>query len=1087
MKRINLVLIIILSVFSLVLPAVARAMPIGTILYRTSSNGRMYGYSTDELMKIENKIMKGIYPGHTAIYIGQEDGVDYVVEALADGVVKTPAKYFINLNRGEEFLGAKLPKGLNSIQQIKAVLIAKNLAESDLEYDFDFKKQKGPDSGEWTCVGVVEKIYESANISNPSNLKSLEYDSRYYAIDITPDGFDDESVFNEESDCFSEDYEFSKIAKRNTIAPAPEIFGYNAGLEYRGDRYIFFPYTQFLQDSLEDVEVDIEIASHFIEEDVRGSAPKLGLILKWSLVNNPISSIKNIARNIQESIGSIKQSFLANNKDKSVDLLDDKLVNNTKSKKKSSAENNKVKKSEPAKARVLVSKNIKTDKKEVENNINEKIEVKESVVDLNEVLKIEFHKDDIKIENEEEVVEALEVEIEEEDVVIALESEYQQNISINKNEEVNQIDGDGQVSSGGSSGAGSQVVVDTVQEVEEPVVDSSEVPTETPVEISAEEEPEVVEENYPKLALINRVYATDNNDWIELYNPTDHDFDLAEVGYRLEKSKTAEDPSLMMRIGNTEDGSYPGGTIIPSKGYYMIVRDDADLKYQAEADAIASRSEFGWFDSGYAIYLGTGAISSSVDVDIVDALGFGDDATYFAGESPAPAITDYYILERVEDSSNNGLDYQLVAGEDLPVEQPPEDEVPVDTPIIGVASTTADSLGIKSDGLKYLQHLDECYGDGKWLVGKWGCAKQNGGADESIIQSLGDGINANNISISFRYRKLKDRPKIIIDLINDNEEMGILLDGGMIQIDNFPNFHGIVRTDLAITESWDQFTLVVDRDNLYWTIYINGEEKSGGEFDKNLSVFDSFKISGEARLFLVDELAIWDRSLSAEEVSFIYNIDLPFYPLTPQRSQLPAELLYSWDFSEGEGSVARDSINNLELPMPENFWIDAGDILGGAMINKYDTDTSIELPEKIDSKDLAISFWWRNSAYPKESRTKVSLRSNEKDRLALVPDYYKPSYWFNDVYGSFTEVSGASVPYDDNWHHLVVSYNSKDYMIRLYVDGEKKRQLPYVWIKDGDEATSLKINQHSNNSEIDNLQIWQGVVDDEKVKEIYES
>ncbi len=77
------------------------ALEPGTILYRTSSDGKMYGYSSKELIKEKNGIISNIYSGHTAIYIGQEDGVDYVVEALGSGVVKTPAHYFINENNAE--------------------------------------------------------------------------------------------------------------------------------------------------------------------------------------------------------------------------------------------------------------------------------------------------------------------------------------------------------------------------------------------------------------------------------------------------------------------------------------------------------------------------------------------------------------------------------------------------------------------------------------------------------------------------------------------------------------------------------------------------------------------------------------------------------------------------------------------------------------------------------------------------------------------------------------------------------------------------------------------------------------------------
>ena len=245
--RKKMALILGAFVLSFVFCAQARAMPIGTLLYRTSGDGMLYGYNTETLMTVKNKVLSNVYTGHVAMYIGQENGVDYIVEAMPNGIIKVPAKYFLNSRYGEKLIGAKIPKNISPAQQIKAVEIAKALAAANLGYDFDFKKQKGPRSGEWTCVGVAEKSYESANISNPLDLKQLEYNSKKYAVDITPDGFDNYSVVNQKTgDCLSRDFEFSKVeANTDTLVPLPEFFGFNSGVENNGERYFFFPLTQY--------------------------------------------------------------------------------------------------------------------------------------------------------------------------------------------------------------------------------------------------------------------------------------------------------------------------------------------------------------------------------------------------------------------------------------------------------------------------------------------------------------------------------------------------------------------------------------------------------------------------------------------------------------------------------------------------------------------------------------------------------------------------------------------------------------------------------------------------------------------------
>lgn len=302
MKKYSLIFFLFFLLISFIWPQKARAMPLGTLLYRTSSDGQMYGYSGLDLVKIERGILKHLYTGHVGIYVGQENGVDYVVEALANGIVKTPAKNFVNRENGEKLIGAKLPIKASPLERVTAVLLAKNIAITAPAYDFDFQTQKGPGSGQWICSGFVEKIYESANTGNPYDLRTLRYNPLEYGVDITPDGFDDTSVVNSSGDVLSQVKEFSQISPREKIlVPLSEKFGYNIGLEKAGKRYFFLPFTQFSQASLTNVKPDIVLDSRFNDEEIRGKPATLTLILKWSLVNNPVSSLKLISQKIKSS------------------------------------------------------------------------------------------------------------------------------------------------------------------------------------------------------------------------------------------------------------------------------------------------------------------------------------------------------------------------------------------------------------------------------------------------------------------------------------------------------------------------------------------------------------------------------------------------------------------------------------------------------------------------------------------------------------------------------------------------------------------------------------------------------------------
>ncbi|MEA3346179.1 MAG: lamin tail domain-containing protein [Chloroflexota bacterium] len=143
-----------------------------------------------------------------------------------------------------------------------------------------------------------------------------------------------------------------------------------------------------------------------------------------------------------------------------------------------------------------------------------------------------------------------------------------------------------------------------------------------------------------------------DDDWIELYNPTGADIDLADGSYRIEKTVTAVNPDIVMRIGDGGDGTYPGGTTIPAHGFYLIVCDKANETLKDKADAIGTRSEFTWTSHGYTFYLGDGAISGDNDSDIVDKVGFGSDASYYEGAGPAPEIPDGGSIERKAQSTS---------------------------------------------------------------------------------------------------------------------------------------------------------------------------------------------------------------------------------------------------------------------------------------------------------------------------------------------------------------------------------------------------------------------------------------------------
>ncbi len=1163
----SLLVITVVLMFFVFCPISARAMAPGTLVYRTVEDGKMYGYSGDPLLEIENGVLKSINPGHVGIYIGQEDGEDYIVEALATGIVKTKAKNFVNEAAGEKLIGARLPVVASALDRLRAVKLAKSLAESNLAYDFDFRSQKGPGSGEWTCVGLVEKVYESAGINNPLDLSSLEYNSSNYHIDITLDGFDNYSSVNQAGDCFSTQVEFSKIARRtNLILPLPEIVGYNAGREYQGERYIFLPYTQYLQPSLKDELIDIELISSFSSEDIRGKTPVAALLLRWSLVNNPKSSVGIVMDKAVGAVNNLLAKVFGSSPESGVVLTDNGS--------KANAQNNQI---ETSGTKVVINqaqteaKNVISQKSQADSGSIVKSTVQQGVARTggspatSQGITISNNLQD-KTSNQVATSGASQVSAPSSLGASAVSSLVK--IAVSSSSQAvasNQLikSADAKTNTVTTSPPARAVYSPSGLSISKIITGIKPPSSSSNNSAASNNNSNNSPENSSKItptALITKIYATDNNDFIEIYNPLDYGFDLAEAGIRLERSKTAEDPSLVMRIGNAADGTYPGGTFIEAKGYYLIVRDDASSYYLSKADAIATRSEFSWTGSGYIIYLGKGSISSSADEDIIDAVGFGA-SKYYQGSGPAPLIEDNYFLDRVANDGDNRTDFilKIIADPDIVWEDGPPDsstggssddnqsggqgndnqngDTPGDnqngdTPGDDQGDNPGDTPGddnqdddnstepdediepsdepsdfqafvfpdpIVSPGISHLWHFNECYGPYRYSVGRFDCSVELYTIYPKFTPELDSSIDFNQATISFYYRNswhTNYSSRLTFQLKNaQGQAINILLEPGLFQAEGLPNsawrYFGAPISD---DNNWHHFALVVNRPQNYWAVYFDGVEKYRQLFVETLpNNFSFLEFQSGIGSIALDEVTIWNRALTLTEIANHWYYPAPFAPVEPRPEQKPAELKYFWNFNEGHefineggGRLAVDSVSGLTLNLPENIWVWRGSENTG-ILNRWEQNLAVNFPEPLARKDLSLGFWWRSQFYPREGRSHVFLQYNGGSKFGLAPDQYRRSFYFNDQYGVFSEGNGIDLPYDEDWHHFVMTYDSYRYQLKLYIDGEEKRTMPFFWIKEEELPYGLEIKSQLNSVELDDLGIWEGTLTPLQIREIYQN
>ncbi|MBI4773003.1 MAG: hypothetical protein HY788_02280 [Deltaproteobacteria bacterium] len=227
----------------------------GAILYHTGSGGTLYG--ARDVLELPcsalQLVIEDLGSGHAGLYIGD----NRVIHAVQTGIEEVDAVRFLSeeeLADGYQVLGAKVPVTYNDPavwpqeRKDQILLIAKEQVGKN--YDLTFHRQTGPGSGDFTCVGLVEFVYEKV-------------DYRITPVDFY-DGGDGGKTYTQTYNCsstlfldwlgvntFANNVQFSKFS---------HPLDFCCGRENDGKKHIFFPYTQFLQNTTVEVEVDVPIS-----------------------------------------------------------------------------------------------------------------------------------------------------------------------------------------------------------------------------------------------------------------------------------------------------------------------------------------------------------------------------------------------------------------------------------------------------------------------------------------------------------------------------------------------------------------------------------------------------------------------------------------------------------------------------------------------------------------------------------------------------------------------------------------------------------------------------------------------------------
>ncbi|MHC4616748.1 MAG: LamG domain-containing protein [Planctomycetota bacterium] len=229
----------------------------------------------------------------------------------------------------------------------------------------------------------------------------------------------------------------------------------------------------------------------------------------------------------------------------------------------------------------------------------------------------------------------------------------------------------------------------------------------------------------------------------------------------------------------------------------------------------------------------------------------------------------------------------------------------------------------------------------------------------------------------------------------------------------------------------------------------------------------------------IDDVRIYDRALSAEEIEELY-----------QAGQGP---LAHWKFDEGAGGIAYDSVGDNDGTLVNSpVW--ATGILDGALDFDGDNGVYIEGSSGVDSNlniynsDLTISCWAkrRGTGGTIVARTKPSYHAYvlavATDR-ALI-DTYKigPGHWT-----LYTD----EILNEDTWHHIVGVFDRAGDMGRVYVDGiEEANGIMVTDPVSNDAATKIGCRHNTSdfafNGVIDDVRIYGRALSAEEIRQLYE-
>jgi len=371
------------------------------------------------------------------------------------------------------------------------------------------------------------------------------------------------------------------------------------------------------------------------------------------------------------------------------------------------------------------------------------------------------------------------------------------------------------------------------------------------------------------------------------------------------------------------------------------------------------------------------------------------------------------------------------------------------------------------------------------------------------VTGSGIDLRDSSVSISFWYQKQVDDYHDWVIGVGDDGNCWIVSidysapDGIAWGVWNDDNVRHNLNPPLAL-EQWCHVVVTYDKNDTKKCIYVDGELVSEGYTDSSFTGTSNFKFGASG--ITLDDLRFYNRALSANEVSAVYDYDpglIAYYPLLSGVSDVSGNELHG----NGVGVTFDDGYLN----------VGSGQYSSG--------DSYFSIPESVDQfrqNDFTISLWFRLSVTNHSNAdgsmlfdifgdraesaigNYISVRMHNDDEFnpingmeslngGLVIELREGGSSFNSSYVALGSIVGGLN--NGHWHNL--SITRRQNTISTYLNGLETSRITSEQIADINNTKPLKLGRSysgwSSNPNINykHLKIYDRELSSAEINEAY--